>query len=300
MLATWFLAFNHDRPAFKGPGQIPLKKAINFAIDRPELARTFGYLAGKRTDQMLPPALARPASIYPLGGADLVDRATLVRAGATSSRPSSSSTRQRSAGPSRSAQMLTFNLKQLGHRPRGEVLRRGAARREGRDPRRAVRPRPERLGRRLRRRAAFFVPLLNGATSGRRQRERQLFDDPATNARIEAANRLTGEARRKAWADLDVDLMRDNPPWAPLVHTRATAPSSPGASAASSTTRSTASTSRPRARSNSPSHGSPSTASSRAPSRSSEARASAPSSSARVAARSRYTVAPAASPLCAR
>ena len=39
-LGTWYLAFNHDRPAFKGPGQIPLKKAINYAIDRPALLRT--------------------------------------------------------------------------------------------------------------------------------------------------------------------------------------------------------------------------------------------------------------------
>ena len=62
--------FNHDRPAFEGAGQIPLKKAINFAIDRPELTRAAGYLGGKRTDQLLPPALGRPASIYPLAGAD--------------------------------------------------------------------------------------------------------------------------------------------------------------------------------------------------------------------------------------
>ncbi len=55
-LATWYFAFNHDRPAFKGPGQIPLKKAINHALDRPALARAFGYLGVKRTDQMLPPA----------------------------------------------------------------------------------------------------------------------------------------------------------------------------------------------------------------------------------------------------
>jgi len=27
---------------------------------------------------------------------------------------------------------------------------------------------------------------------------------------------LTGEARRKAWADLDVEMMRDDPPWAPV------------------------------------------------------------------------------------
>ena len=68
--STAFLAFNHDRPAFKGPGQIPLKKAINYAIDRPELVRAFGYLAGRRTDQMLPPALGRDERIYPLEGAD--------------------------------------------------------------------------------------------------------------------------------------------------------------------------------------------------------------------------------------
>jgi peptide/nickel transport system substrate-binding protein len=70
LLATWFYAFNHDRPAFEGPDQIALKRAINDAIDRPALARAAGYLIGQRTDQMLPPALGRDASIYPLGGAD--------------------------------------------------------------------------------------------------------------------------------------------------------------------------------------------------------------------------------------
>ena len=28
---------------------------------------------------------------------------------------------------------------------------------------------------------------------------------------------LTGRARRKAWADLDVEMMRDDPPWAPIM-----------------------------------------------------------------------------------
>jgi hypothetical protein len=36
--------------------------------------------------------------------------------------------------------------------------------------------------------------------------------------RIDTASRLTGEARRRAWADLDVDLMRGDPPWAPIMH----------------------------------------------------------------------------------
>ena len=64
-LATGYFAFNHDRPAFKGRGQIPLMKAINWAIDRPALVRASGYLGGKRTDQILPPAMGREAGIYP-------------------------------------------------------------------------------------------------------------------------------------------------------------------------------------------------------------------------------------------
>ena len=100
-LQTSFLVFNHDRPAFKGPGQIPLKKAINFAIDRPELTRPSGYLAGKRTDQMLPPALGRAVSIYPLGGPEPRGSTPLVRAEHASSRPPSCSTLR--TAPRRSA-----------------------------------------------------------------------------------------------------------------------------------------------------------------------------------------------------
>jgi hypothetical protein len=35
---------------------------------------------------------------------------------------------------------------------------------------------------------------------------------------MKAIGRMTGEARRRAWAELDVDLMRTNPPWAPFIH----------------------------------------------------------------------------------
>ncbi len=80
-LQTVYLAFNHDRPAFKGPGQIALKKAINYAIDRPALARAFGYLAGKRTDQILPPALGRDEQHLPARGSRPGDGAQVVRQG---------------------------------------------------------------------------------------------------------------------------------------------------------------------------------------------------------------------------
>jgi peptide/nickel transport system substrate-binding protein len=69
-LDTYFFSFNHERPAFKGPGQIPLKKAINHALDRPELARAFGFLGAGRTDQLLPPVLGRDVHVYSLKGAE--------------------------------------------------------------------------------------------------------------------------------------------------------------------------------------------------------------------------------------
>ena len=89
------------------------QKAINYAIDRPEIARKFGYLGGKPTDQMLPPALARPASIYPLKGADpATARKWLARA---TIKPSTlvlyaNNTPQGVA----IAQTLVYNLKQIG------------------------------------------------------------------------------------------------------------------------------------------------------------------------------------------
>ena len=164
------------------------------------------------TDQLLPPDLARPASIYPLEGADpATARKWLARA---RPRPdtlvlyatnNSSSVQQ--------AQVLALNLKQIGidlevkYFDANVLLAKLATRGEPfdlalvgwfadyADP------------------AAFFVPIVTrGSGMGVN------LDDPRVNARIEAANRLTGEARRRAWADLDVDLMRDNPPWAPFLH----------------------------------------------------------------------------------
>jgi ABC-type oligopeptide transport system substrate-binding subunit len=212
-LGTVFVAFNHDRPAFKGPGQIPLEKAINYAIDRPEMARKLGYLGATPTDQMLPPALARPAIIYPLKGADpAAARKWLARA---TIKPSTlvlyaNNTSQFVA----LAQTLVHDLKQIGIDVQVKyfyfnvVAAKLAARGEPFDL--ALTGWTADYGDA----ASFFVPLLYRGSG-----EQGInLDDPRVDRRIEAANRLTGEVRRRAWADLDVDLMRDNPPWAPLAN----------------------------------------------------------------------------------
>jgi ABC-type oligopeptide transport system substrate-binding subunit len=217
-LTTWFFALNHDRPAFKGPGQIPLKKAINYAIDRPALARAFGYLRGRRTDHILPPALGRNRSVYPIRGADTVSaRRWLARArlkpaklvlyvGANVTGVAL-------------AELLAFDLKQIGidldikYYDAVTLDRRAGTRGEPFDIASKGWAADYPDG------AAFLERLLHGkgiASSG--NANESYFDDAKTNARIDGANRLAGEPRRAAWADLDADLMRTNPPWAPYVH----------------------------------------------------------------------------------
>ena len=66
---TTYLALNTSRAAL---GKVNLRKAVNFAIDRPAMLRVAGKFAGKRTDQILPPNMQgfRDAKLYPIKGAD--------------------------------------------------------------------------------------------------------------------------------------------------------------------------------------------------------------------------------------
>lgn len=65
-LTFWYLAFNHERPLLRANPK--LRRAINHALDRPALVRQWGPLAGKRTDQILPPGMPgfRDWDLYPL------------------------------------------------------------------------------------------------------------------------------------------------------------------------------------------------------------------------------------------
>jgi ABC-type transport system substrate-binding protein len=177
------------------------------------MASKFGYLGGKPTDQMLPPALARPASIYPRRGADpATARKWLARATIKPSRLVlyANNTAQGVA----LAQTLVSNLKQIGIDVQVKYFYYSVVGAKIAVP---GEPFDLALGGWLvdyGDAASFFVPLLyrGSGISGVN------LDDPRIDSRIEAADRLTGGARRKAWADLDIDLMRDNPPWAPLVN----------------------------------------------------------------------------------
>ncbi|HET9288479.1 MAG TPA: ABC transporter substrate-binding protein [Gaiella sp.] len=214
-LTTWFFAFNHARPAFAGRGQIPLKKAINYAIDRPDMARAFGYLAGRRTDQMLPPALARPARIYPHAGADPTSARTWLRRAALQPRELVLYANNNPTGVA-IAQVLAFNLRQIGIDLQIKYFDTVSLTEKA-----SVRSEPFDLimigwSADYADAAAFFIPLLSRADA----RNGVNLDDARLERRMKSLSRLTGERRRTAWADFDVELMRDNPPWAPFVHTQ--------------------------------------------------------------------------------
>ncbi len=66
--------------------------------------------------------------------------------------------------------------------------------------------------------AGFYMTLLTPNLTPQLNSNVSYFVDPAVTARLDSANRQTGDARRRAWAALDADLMRDNAPWAPFAH----------------------------------------------------------------------------------
>jgi ABC-type oligopeptide transport system substrate-binding subunit len=217
MIGTAHLVFNHDSRWFKGPGQIALKKAINFAIDRPELARAFGYLGTTRTDQMVPPALGRDASVYPLQGADpATARKWLARARLKPKTLVYYGANDRFGITI--AQTLQFNLQQIGIEldvryydffTRLEKL--------------GIRGEPFDLSYNnfsvdYADAASFFELLLDPNLRATGNSNVYYYSNPRVTARMEAANRLSGDARRQAWADLDAELMRTDPPWAPIAH----------------------------------------------------------------------------------
>jgi len=217
---TFYFAFNHDRRAFKGRGQIPLKRAINWALDRPALVRVLGYLGGKRTDQILPPAAARAASIYPLEG--VTDR-SLARARALLAKakfkPRSLVLYTRtSVRDAAFAQIFRFNLKRLGIDVQIKYFSSDAYQQkvgtlgepfdvmvQGWFPDYA-----DPIG--------FFTTLDGNNLRPTGNQNYAHFNRSKYNRAIEHIDRLTGAARRRAWADLDVEMMRNDPPWAPFMN----------------------------------------------------------------------------------
>ena len=207
-----YAALNTSRPLFS---RARVRRAVNYAINRPATVKTFGAFAGTPTDQILPPGLSafRDANIYPVGRPDYA-------------------TARRLLGPTRgTAVIYACDLAPCVQIARS--IKRGLGR-IGLGAEIHAFPFPEFYTRIGTRGEPFDIAidswladyadgfdfinlLLDGRTiTATGNANIAYFDDPVYEARMDAASLLFGAARDQAYGDLDVDLMRHAAPWIPL------------------------------------------------------------------------------------
>jgi len=212
-LGVSYIAMNHDRPLFKN--NVPLKRAINYAIDRRALVAQGGFLAGKRTDQILPPGMAgfKNGDLYPLKGPNFTFAKKLAT-GHTADGKAVLYAGNRGATPLR-AQIVQFDLKQIGLDVEVKLFARAVQiEKEG--------TRGEPFDMTMEGWIAdyadpfdFINVLLSGdSLHDSNNNNVAYFNDPKYNAQMRAASRLSGAARYKAYGNLDIDITKNNPAWA--------------------------------------------------------------------------------------
>jgi ABC-type oligopeptide transport system substrate-binding subunit len=196
LLSTHLFVFNPERPAFKAVGQKPLSKAINYAVDRSALTRAHGYLAGRPTDRLLPPALSDTRPFYPLGRADPVTARKWLARAARRPKTLTFYTANFVFAP-KTAQVFASNLRQLGIEVVVKYFEFSTLLQKLRAP-----DEPWDVA---------WLPW-NPWYADPASSLVLLFRETRFEGRVNAVNQVTGAARAKAWARLESDLMRNDPP----------------------------------------------------------------------------------------
>lgn len=193
---NFLFAFNTRSRAFKGIGQAPLRKAINYAIDRPALVRMHGYLAGRKTDRLLPAVLSNSRRLYPLDGPDPMaarnwrDKAKY--------RPKTLTLYTANFSFNIAiARLFATNLKQLDIEVVVKTFDFVTLAERLNTPGEPWDVTWLPWGAFYADPAGSILPLLRGTRY---------------EARIDAVNRMRGPGRAKAWVELETDLMRNDPP----------------------------------------------------------------------------------------
>jgi ABC-type transport system substrate-binding protein len=209
---TTYFALNTSRPALR---KLNLRQAVNHAIDRPSMLRVAGKYAGKRSDQILPPNMQgfRDANIYPIKGANPTKGRELARG----ARDEITVLHTTSPTSIARAQIIKFNLEQIGLgvqlKPQPFAVAIKTAGTKGSDFDMfliawfADYPDP----------FDFINVLLDGQNiQDANNSNYAYFNSPKYNKLMTDASKLSGAARYDAYGKLDVDLMRNAAPWAPL------------------------------------------------------------------------------------
>ncbi|HZT16642.1 MAG TPA: ABC transporter substrate-binding protein [Gaiellaceae bacterium] len=210
---TDYVALNTSRPTFSNVAD---RKAANFATDRTALLKVGGFEWGKPTTEILPDSLAggiRNQHLYPLEGAEL------AKAKQLSGGKCGTVNLWYQTGPIGTPQagIFSYDLQQMGckvtSKPFQGYAMYTAAGVKGSDFDAAFAGWYQDYADGY----DFFHILLDGRTiAASNNNNLAYFNAPDVDAKIDAANLLTGPARAKAWGRLDVYTMGKYAPWVPL------------------------------------------------------------------------------------
>jgi ABC-type oligopeptide transport system substrate-binding subunit len=213
-----YLAMNHDRPLFGGSGlgNVGLKKAVNNAIDRIAMINQRGAYAGVINDQYMPPSMRgfKNAAIYP-------------------SRPNVARARSLAQGNLRGGKGVLYTCNTGPCIPTAEIVQNNL-KAIGLDMEIKTFPRAVQFTKSGTRGEPFdmslegwhmdyfdpydFVFLLDGSTiRSANNSNYSYFNNPQYNRKIAAAASLVGQARYRAFGNLDVDLAKNAAPLASYI-----------------------------------------------------------------------------------
>ena len=207
-----YIALNTTRPAFSKLG---MRKAANFAVDRPALVRVRGFLAGKRSQQVLPPGIDgyKPITTYPVKGANYPKAKTLASQ-AGGCKDVTVYTGNTATGQNL-AQVFKYNLSQIGCNVSIKLF-------QGFQIYIAAGTKGEPFDAAM---VGWFADyadpydfvdiLLNGENVHEANNNNLAYlNVPALNKQMRAANALTGDKRGAAYAALDKNITNNYAPWA--------------------------------------------------------------------------------------
>ena len=220
LLDVRYVAMNHGRPMFRSNPQ--LAKAVNWAVDRQAFSAQGGYLYGKRTGQILPPGMLgyKPQGIYPLKvTANTIKQARKLAEGNLRGGKAVLWSSNSGTAPLQ-AQLIQYNLKQIGIDAEVKLLPRAQQFTNAGNPKTAdFDLTVERWGADYADPYDFVNILLDGKQVTQPQHNNYAYFNVAKyNREMTAASLLTGSKRGAAYAALDGNIMRNDPPWAPLVN----------------------------------------------------------------------------------
>src|SRR3954468_20917946 len=212
-----YMSMNNARAPFDN---VSLRKAVEYAIDRPAQVRLLGKYAGKRTAQVLVPGIPgyKPFNAYPLSGAN-VAKAKQVGGSAIGSAPEINVVHTTSAYATNRAQVAEYNLKQVGFKindvPTPATNYYQVIQTKGTTYNFVTN------GGWC---ADYFDPFdyMNVLFDGRKiqaanNNNYTYFNNASFNKGLDHASSLTGSARAAAYAKLDQDLMTQYAPVVPYL-----------------------------------------------------------------------------------